>query len=77
MINLLIFLAVYIIGVLASIVLIAWVNASDSDRDVPFGACALSWLMVITFIVLLIALPLKMFYDGCYKYFTKRNDYEY
>ena len=65
---------VYTVGVITSVVLVAWINASSkkSIDDIPLWAAGFSWLFVLAILILLVCYPIKVFYDYMYKVFESR-----
>ena len=72
MLTVLSILGIYLVGVLAAIIIIAWVNAHDHKIDeVPSDWACLSWIAVFFAMFILIAYPFAFFYDWCYNKFEK------
>lgn len=72
MLTVLSIIGVYIIGVVVSIVMVAYVNAKINKFDViPAGACLLSWLLIALLLITYLFYPFELFYDWCYSKFNK------
>ena len=67
-------LGVYLLGVVISIVAIAWVN-SDSrygEGITPISS-ALSWITIFALLVMVLAYPFSIFYNWCLDKFDSRG----
>ena len=72
MIGLLI-VGIYFIGVLLTLVLIAWVNAKHG-LDVSPGLSLGSWFSVIAFMIVYVAAPFGKLYDWLYNKFKEGGE---
>lgn len=74
MLTVLSIFGIYIVGVIAALLVIAWVNThgfGTGADEIPSVFGALSWITVIVIIILFIAYPFSLFYDWCYSKFEK------
>lgn len=77
--NILAILLLYLLGVVVSIVLIAYINSVGDDGDVfEKGFAIMSWAFLFFVIIMTIAYFVVTFftdfYDKVYRFFEKRKD---
>jgi hypothetical protein len=74
MLTVLSIFGIYLVGVLAALLVIAWVNThgfGTGADEIPSVFGALSWITVCLIIIIFIAYPFSLFYDWCYYKFEK------
>ena len=73
--NILILFAIYLVGVIISLVIIAWLNTRPSFRndEIPACICGLSWIAFATVIIFLLIRPFEDLYKFMYKMFSHGN----
>lgn len=74
MLTVLSIFGIYIVGVLAALLVIAWVNThgfGTGGDEIPSVVGGLSWIAVFVIIILFITYPFSLFYDWCYSKFEK------
>ena len=71
----LIYVIVYVIGVLVAQVFLAWLNANEEKKVCDEGAACLSWLFVAVVIVIVVLYlatrPFHWFYERVFKFMKK------
>lgn len=72
---LLLIFGMYIVGVLISIFIVAYINTHTDGKEIHAATCALSWLFVfVIIIVMLIVYPLALLYDKVYDKFLEHKN---
>ena len=74
MLTVLSIFGLYIVGVLAALLVIAWINThgfGPVGDEIPPALGALSWITVYLIIIQFIVYPFILFYDWCHNKFEK------
>ena len=74
MLTVLSIFGIYIVGVLAALLVIAWTNThgfGPGGDEIPSELGALSWITVFLIIIRFIVYPFSLFYDWCHNKFEK------
>lgn len=73
--NIMIFVIVYVIGVLVAQVFLAWLNANEEKKVCDEWVACLSWLYVAAVIVIVVLYvvtrPFNWFYERVKRYFNE------
>lgn len=71
-------LGIYIVGVILSMIIIAYINAhvdkySHNSENIEPIACLSSWLFILIILILIVAYPFMLWYDKLYNWFFTQN----
>ena len=77
MTDLILFFGIYVLGVIVSLVMIAWFNSDGGVETTDAGWAAASWLFVLAIVITFLTFPFYLLYEKLLKYFENRNRKHY